>query len=311
MDPSAIVSIGFTGNTPAPQRQHVGWCKHSWGLHSDDGHLFAGKGLPTLDLDGSCRYGRRGDVIGAGCIQGHVFFSHNGRLLRVWRMVPDDVTALFPSIAIERGEVRFRLNFGLDSSTPFVLAPTEAWRDWRQDPSQWRVKQRTRWQHLPAVLLRDVILPRALDSATRALALRRVSKQFSEAIMSSNVLWRQLSLRRWPLQNPNARIRSWQRFYRRRVEAITGHRPSRANNWSEAVPIENCVEPECPALLHELSEESGGSGAGRRDRLCGTCGTCVRVVTTETQVRAAVAADQRVALLDLAPPRMRTDVVAT
>lgn len=148
----ACVSIGMC--TPdldpiTPSRRQVGWCRHSWGLHGDDGQLYHARGFgvpfhPLLlqDLEKGVAQPRRapraansafglGDTVGCGVLvlpgrQGHnevftrgVFFTRNGQFLgTAFRLEVPCSCPLHPCFGID-AHWRIEANFG---AKPFRFA---------------------------------------------------------------------------------------------------------------------------------------------------------------------------------------------
>jgi len=131
----ACVSIGLCApelDPSTPSRRQVGWCKHSWGLHGDDGQLYhaRGFGVPfhALTLGDPARRTRErgapqsvcfgaGDTVGCGVVvlpvaggflRG-IFFTVNGDFLGIGFRLEASVSRLLHPC------------FGIDAHWPIVV----------------------------------------------------------------------------------------------------------------------------------------------------------------------------------------------
>lgn len=138
------VSVGVCTSDIQPKAvmsKQVGWCRQSWGLHSDDGNIYHATGIGTplrpYDLEDLIRNVRKpnesksdaaifgvGDVIGCGIIalpsrasegsSGHnrgVFYTKNGSFLGIAFLVGDPDRALYPCAGID-AHWKVLFNFG-------------------------------------------------------------------------------------------------------------------------------------------------------------------------------------------------------
>jgi hypothetical protein len=108
--PQDCIAVGFGSRHSPLSGKQPGWDRHSFGYHSDDGHVFHGSGLS------SAPYGptfRPGDVVGCGLsvISCHIFFTLNGAYLGSPFAAKPSQLPLFPIVGIDT-HASIRFNFG-------------------------------------------------------------------------------------------------------------------------------------------------------------------------------------------------------
>ena len=117
------------------------------------------------------------------------------------------------------------------------------------------------------------------------LQFRLVCREADAAVRSAQLSWKRLFIARWPLQNPQMKMRSWSKMYIRRAQK---ERDWKGNDPLEA--IENCAWSfRCPLAFEELP------GSGDR-RTCGECNRLVVRVYDQVQLHEQIRAGNCVAL---------------
>ncbi|KAI1262608.1 ran-binding protein [Xylariaceae sp. FL1019] len=111
------VCIGFASKNVALTRP-PGWEPESWGLHGDDGDLYAG-GNNGKKYGDSSTFGS-GDVIGCGVNfrTGQAFFTKNGTRAGKGPAFRDIKGKLYPAIGLKKTGEHVRANFG---QSPFIF----------------------------------------------------------------------------------------------------------------------------------------------------------------------------------------------
>eukprot|EP00300_Choanocystis_sp_HF-7_P001759 c11411_g1_i2.p1 GENE.c11411_g1_i2~~c11411_g1_i2.p1 ORF type:complete len:361 (-),score=50.28 c11411_g1_i2:816-1898(-) len=161
--PRDCLSVGLATGTFPTQGRQVGWISNSFGYHSDDGHVFHGRGFGSAYGEGFSV----GDTVGCGLTMGpqpEIFFTRNGRfcgsMMRLQHF-PFDALPLFPTLGVSLGS-GVRWNFG---ERPFAYDLLQ--RDWEtEEPEQSR--------HL-------VTLPTRQQMTRRAAARLQQQQQHDQA----------------------------------------------------------------------------------------------------------------------------------
>ena len=111
------IGYGLCPESYSISGQYVGWRSGSWGLHGDDGHVYAEEkayGFPLFNV---------GDTMGMGYIGSSqtLFFTKNGKVITGDRVIKCDNTKygnelLHPCVSFygNRGDTTVAANFGLD-----------------------------------------------------------------------------------------------------------------------------------------------------------------------------------------------------
>ncbi|KAI0146204.1 SPRY domain-containing protein [Xylariaceae sp. FL1272] len=119
------VCIGFASKNVALARP-PGWEPESWGLHGDDGDLYAG-GNNGKKYGDSSTFGS-GDVVGCGVNfrTGQAFFTKNGTRAGKGPAFRDIKGKLYPVIGLKKTGEHVRANFG---QSPFVFDINKLMKD--------------------------------------------------------------------------------------------------------------------------------------------------------------------------------------
>mmetsp|Transcript_29513 Transcript_29513/g.82444 ORF Transcript_29513/g.82444 Transcript_29513/m.82444 type:complete len:1441 (+) Transcript_29513:70-4392(+) len=98
-----------------PRDQQPGWQPNAFGYHSDDGNKYEGGKNEAFGPTFGCH-----DVVGCGIdmVTNSIFFTKNGFLLGTAFPLPENVTELFPCVALSGGEQHAYANFG---QQPFLF----------------------------------------------------------------------------------------------------------------------------------------------------------------------------------------------
>jgi serine/threonine-protein phosphatase 6 regulatory ankyrin repeat subunit B len=103
------IGIGFT-NEDFKNYRLPGWESNSYGYHGDDGKLFHGPLMPSIDFGPTFS---TNDIVGAGIdhLKQKIFFTKNGKL--VGHYIPNDVKdTLYPTIGLHSRGEKVEVNFG-------------------------------------------------------------------------------------------------------------------------------------------------------------------------------------------------------
>ena len=102
-----------------------------------------------------------------------------------------------------------------------------------------------------------------LEKQARQLML--VNKQMNRAVKFSQSIWRSIFCARYWKQNPKLKVKSWYRFYMKRVRM---EREEMEKSRAAVEFIENCdMEFECPMRFKELQKLPGT----KTERFCDKC----------------------------------------
>lgn len=108
--PQDCIAVGFGSRHFPLSGKQPGWDRHSFGYHSDDGHVFHGSGLSSEPYGPTFR---PGDVVGCGfsVLSCNIFFSLNGTYLGSPFAAKPSQLPLFPIVGIDT-HAPIRFNFG-------------------------------------------------------------------------------------------------------------------------------------------------------------------------------------------------------
>eukprot|EP01113_Clastostelium_recurvatum_P025965 TRINITY_DN3117_c1_g1_i3.p1 TRINITY_DN3117_c1_g1~~TRINITY_DN3117_c1_g1_i3.p1 ORF type:complete len:381 (-),score=38.26 TRINITY_DN3117_c1_g1_i3:114-1256(-) len=224
-----------------------GWVQGSWGMHSDDGHVFLEEGAGTAD---GATF-RKGDTVGCGLTcDGALFFTKNGRLVKVFyeHVIGLKHKTLFAALGVENG-CAVESNFG-ERPFAFDVRHPEAYTPPHKNPSLYVQGQKVSCTHLP-----ELVWTLILESASvRTLsALGQVSRDMAALLSADDagqMAWKAKCMQRWP--HITLKSANWHKLYVRRylsLKEVAHDRPF------SVLPIENCVQWEfkCPIALDKLS----------------------------------------------------------
>jgi hypothetical protein len=242
----STVGVGI-GNQIFRQNEFLGHQQNSYGVFNDG---TACVNSPHTQF--ACPQFEAGDTIGIGIMkdsfnQRVVFFTKNGKRVGTFEQTVHLGMDCFPGVFFSKdSKVEFKENF----DGPFKCDLTTV-AGARCDKDL--------LSNLPTEIT-EIICSLAVNSAARALQLRETTKVFAKALLSNKV-WRRVFLLQWPNQNPNLKVKSWQKLYAKRNVAV--------KSTSYPQPIENCdFEFECPVLWSKL-EAKGVTKEG--ERFCDKC----------------------------------------
>jgi hypothetical protein len=250
----ALVSVGV-GNQIFAQNEMLGYQQNSFGVFNN--------GKASVNSASSVKsffnmtYGK-GDTIGVGVLfdsfnQRKAYFTKNGQYVGVIEDTLHKGMDCFPGVSFAKhSQVAFTVNF----TGPFKF-------DANSIPN-YREKQNSYISDMPNDVF-AIIAGLSVISVAQAFEIRTVSKKFAEVYLGNSV-WKALYLKNYNTQNPDLKIKSWFKFFKRRANEIITREES----------IENCgFEFECPLIWSNLQPSQNSP----TERYCNKCEKTVYKVT--------------------------------
>jgi len=104
------IAVGLASELFQLTGKQPGWDRHSFGYHSDDGHVFHGKGMSSEPFGPTFR---PGDTVGCGFSVASlkIFFTRNGKLIGIPFAAKAAQLPLYPVVGID-SHVPVSFNFG-------------------------------------------------------------------------------------------------------------------------------------------------------------------------------------------------------
>jgi hypothetical protein len=264
----SLVSVGV-GNQIFVQNKPLGDQRNSFGYFHN--------GQATCNSyysneEGFPRY-TKGDTIGVGVLldsynEQKLYFTKNGQFLKCYEKKVHRGMDCFPGVS-----------FNNDSEAEFVVNFTGPFKFDVNSIPNYRTDQSCRFGTAPLEVVAQ-ILSYAAENPTQVCEWRTLSKKMNEAA-SHNAVWKDLYMGLFPHQNANLKIKSWFKFYKRRV--IAASKTNSSPFGGSPMIIENCdFEFECPLIFEQLKQKDPTK---YEERHCNKCNKTVYQVYGEHQLK--------------------------